>query len=417
MTSTNHRHSGAGAMVLLAFVCALISVIATDAAGVNLDMIPSVRLQEEWQSNVFATSTSTDEVSSFGTRLTPGLAFKFTSVDNVMLQVSGSYEKVWYYKPEAKDADSNTWFFRVDSTGGWKLTPTFSVHPSVYYVNTTSSYRTTQLVPAGDPVVSPVTIINYGNTKSQDLGGGVDFAYLATPNLTIGISGKYSEQRFPGDNVAGSGLTNGTQVGGSASVSYLFSPRTSFGITAGGEHQTFENNPDSDILSGGILFGHQLSPAFRFDATLGVSQIRQREASGIPAQQKSSPSGNFNITYARETFTANAFGSYVYSGGSGFGEATRQWTTGLVFTDQFTREWTGNLSGAYQVSRSVFQTDAVDLATIYGSAGLRYQPWEWGSLDLTGNLNRQKSNGQFGDTLNNYSALLGVSIGKPYRIY
>ena len=415
MMCPGYQYSRIKGVLLLASAFALIPMIATDAAGIQMDVIPSVRLQEEWQSNVF--NTSTDEVSSFGTRLTPGVAFKFTSVDNVMLQISGNYEKIWYHNVEAKDADSDTWFFRIDSTGGWKLTPTFSMLPSVYFLNTSNSSRRTQLVPSGDPVVPPVTITNYGNTKSQEFGGGVGFDYLATPNLTIGISGKYSEQRFPGDNVAGSGLTNATQAGGSASVSYLFSPRTSLGITAGGEHQTYENNPGSDTLSGGFLFGHQFSPAFRFDATLEISQIRQREAPGIPAQRKSSPSGIFNITYARETFTANAFGSSVYSGGSGFGEATRQWTTGLVFTDQFTREWSGNLSGAYQVSRSVFETDAVDLATMSGTAGLRYQLLEWASVDLTGTLNRQRSNGQFGDTLNNYSALLGISIEKLYKIY
>ena len=187
-------------------------MMATDAVGLNMDMTPSVRLQEEWQSNVFGTSS--DEVSSFGTRLTPGLAFKFTSADNVMLQISGNYEKVWYHNAEARNADSNTWFFRIDSTGGWKLTPTFSVLPSVYYVNTTDSYRRSQLVPSGDPTVPAVSITNYGNTKSQEFGGGVGFDYLATPNLTVGISGKYSEQRFPGDNVPGSGLTNSAQVGG-----------------------------------------------------------------------------------------------------------------------------------------------------------------------------------------------------------
>jgi hypothetical protein len=260
-------------------------------------------------------------------------------------------------------------------------------------------------------------ITNYGNTKSEEFGGGLAFDYLVTPNLTIGVSGNYSEHRFPGDNVSGFGLTNSTQVGGSVSVSYLFSPRTSLGITAGGEHQTYENNPDSDTLSAGFLFGHQISPAFRFDGALGISQIRQKEVPGFPAQKESSPSGNFNIAYAHETFTARAFGSYVYSGGSGFGEATRQWTTGLAFTDQFTREWSGNLSGAYQVSKSVFNSNAVNLNTIYGTAGLQYKAWEWASLDLTGNLNRQTSDGQLGETSNNYSVLLGFTIGKPYNIF
>ncbi len=148
-----------------------------------------------------------------------------------------------------------------------------------------------------------------------------------------------------------------------------------------------------------------------------ISNIRQKEALGIPAQRKTAPTGNFNITYVGEAFTAKAFASYVYSGGSGFGEATRQWTTGLQFTDQLTREWSGSLSGAYQVSRSVFVADAVDLSTIYGTAGLRYQFLEWASMDLTGTLSRQRSNGQFGETLNNQSALLGITIAKPYKIY
>lgn len=415
MRSPGYQYSRIKGIFLLATAFALTPMIATDAAGIQMDVIPSVQLQEEWESNVF--NTSNNEVSSFGTRLTPGAALKFTSADNVMLQVSGQYEKVWYHKPEAKDADYNTWFFRVDSTGGWKLTPTFSVRPSVYYVNTVNSNRRSQLVPIGDPVAPPVTITNFGNTKTQEFGGGVGFDYLATPNVTIGISGNYSEQRFSGDNVVGFGLTNSTQAGGSASVSYLISPRTNLGIIVGVGHQTYENNPDSDTLSGGFLFGHQISPALRFDGTLGASQIRQKEVPGIPAQKKSSPSGNFTIAYTRETFTARAFGSYVYSGGSGFGEATRQWTTGLEFTDQFTREWSGNLSGAYQISKSVFKSDAVNLNTIRGTAGLKYKAWEWASLDLTGNLDRQTSDGQLGETLNNYSVLLGFTIGKPYKIF
>ena len=130
MTSPGDRHSVAKAIVFLAFVTALNPMMPSDAVGVNMELVPSVRLEQGWQSNVY--NASTDEVSSFGTRLTPGLALKFTSVDNVMLQVSGDYEKVWYYSSEAKDADYDTWFFRVESTGGWRLTPTLTMAPSVY---------------------------------------------------------------------------------------------------------------------------------------------------------------------------------------------------------------------------------------------------------------------------------------------
>jgi len=395
-------------------VFALTPMMVTDAKAVNMDVVPSVRLEEGWNSNAF--NSGTNEVSSFGTRLTPALALRFTSPDNVMVEISGNYEMVRYYASEAKEADYNTWFFRINSTGGWALTPTLSILPSVYYLNTTNSSGRSQLVPSGDPVLPPVTITNYGNTNTEDFGGAVNFNYLATQNVTIGVNGNYSEQRFS-DSIAGSGLTNSTTTGGNASVSYLFSPRTSLGILVAGNHQTYENAPDADTVSGGIRFGYQFSEAFRLDGVFGMSYIRQSEAPGIPEQRTSSPSGLFNASYTSETFTASVYGSAVYSGGSGYGEATRQRTAGLALNDQFAREWFWNLSGTYQVSRSVFVTDAVNINTIYSTAGLSYKPWEWASLDLTGYLNRQTSDGQFGSDLNTYAATLGFTIGKSYKIF
>jgi hypothetical protein len=341
---------------------------------------------------------------------------RFTSPDNVTLEFSGSYEIVRYHDSVAKEADGETWYFRINSTGGWALTPTLLMLPSVYYLNTTSSSGRTQRVPSGDPVLPPVSITNYGDTNTEDFGGAVNFNYLATQNLTLGVTGNYSEQRFS-DNVTDSGLTNATTTGGNVTVSYLFSPRTSLGILVGGTHQTYENNPDSNTLSGGILFGYQSSPRLRIDGVFGISYIRQSEAPGIPEQRTSDPSGLFSATYTSETFTASVFGSAVYSGGSGYGEATRQWTAGLALNDQFSREWYWNLSGTYQVSNSVFTTDAVDTTSMYATAVLGYKPWEWGILELTGYLDRQTSDGQFGSTLNNYVATLGITIGRPFKVF
>jgi len=417
MTSTRDRHSVAGARVFLAFVSVLIFMMATDAKAVNMDVVPSIRLEEGWDSNTF--NSSENEVSSFGTRLTPALALRFTSPDNVMLEFSGNYEIVRYHDSVAKEADYDTWFFRINSTGGWALTPTLSMLPSVFYLNTTNSSGRTQRVPSGDPVLPPVTITNYGDTNSEEFGGALNFSYLATQNVTIGVTGNYSEQRFGGgtDNTAGTGLTNSTTTGGNASVSYRFTPRTSLGILVAGNHQTYENSPDADTLSGGILFGYQFSPAFHIDGAFGWSYVRQSEAPGVPEQKTNDPSGLLNASYTSETFTASVFGSAVYSGGSGYGQATRQWTAGLALNDQFAREWSWNLSGTYQVSKSVFDTNAINLTTIYGTAGLSYRPWEWGSLDLTGYLDRQTSDSQFGSDLNNYVATLGITIRRPYKVF
>ena len=282
MISPGDRHSAARAIVFLAFGSALILMMTTDAKAVNMDVVPSIRLEEGWDSNAF--NSSTDEVSSFGTRLTPALALRFTSADNVMLEISGNYEMVRYHDSEAKEADYDTWFFRVNSTGGWALTPNLSMLPSVYYLNTTNSSSRSQRVPSGDPVLPPVTITNYGNTNTEDFGAAVNFNYLATQNVTIGVTGNYSEQRFSEvtDNTAGSGLTNSTTTGGNASVSYLFSPRTSLGILVAGNRQTYENAPDADTLSGGILFGYQFSPAFRIDGVFGMVVYPAKRGPGDP---------------------------------------------------------------------------------------------------------------------------------------
>jgi Putative beta-barrel porin 2 len=379
-----------------------------------MDVVPSIRLEEGWDSNAF--NSSTDEVSSFGTRLTPALALRFTSPENVKIGISGEYEIVRYHDSVAKEADNESWFFRINSDGAWALTPTLSMRPSVFYLNTTDSSSRTQRVPSGDPVLPPVTITNYEDTNTEDFGGAVNIDYRATPNVTVGVNVHYSEQRFS-DSSAGSGVTNSTTTGGNASVMYRFSPRTSLGILVAGNQYMYENNPDSDSLSGGIRFEYQFSPVFSVNGVLGMSYIQQKEGPGVPEEQTSAPSGLFNASYTSETFTARVFGSAVYSGGSGFGEATRQWTAGLALNDQFAREWSWSLSGSYQVSKSAFETDAVNTNTIYGVAGLKYKPWEWGSLDLTGYVNRQTTDGRFGSDLNNYVATLGITIGKAYKVY
>ena len=404
-------------MVLVASVFALILMMVSDAVAANINVVPTVRLEEGWNSNVF--NTSTGEVSSFGTRLTPGLALVFRSPDLVTLKISGDYEMLRYSGSEAKNADSNTWFVRIDSTGAWALTPTFSMVPSVYYLNTTDSSRRSQLVPSGDPVLPPVTTTSYGNTNTENLGAGIRFNYDVTAKTSIGLSGNYSEQRFTdmNDNTAGSGLTNSTTVGAGASVSHRFSPRTDLGVGVTYSNLGYTGAQDTNVLSVGILFDYQFSPVLRIDGAFGVSHASQGASPSLPATSESAPSGLFNLSYTAEGFTARVFGSAVYSGGSGYGETTRQWTAGLAFADKFARDWSWDLTGSYQVSRSIFTTDAININTINGTAGLRYKPWELASIDLTGHMTRQTSDGQFGSTSDTYSAILGVTIGKPYRIY
>jgi len=414
MMPPRYRHPGTRLQILVASVFMILYTLDAAATNLKMDVIPSVRLEEGWNSNVF--NAADNEVSSFGTRLTPGLALKFTTSDGVVFQISGSYEKVWYYEPEAKEANTDTYYFRLNSSGELRFTPKLSMVPSVYYINTTNSFRRNQLLPTDDPVVPSVSYINYGATKTEDFGAGVAFNYMAAPKLRIELKGHYGEQRFVNDT-SGSGGGDSTTAGGGVSVSYLYTPRTSFGPGVSGSHQTYENNPNSDILSAGILLDHQFSPELRVNGAVGMSRVRVDSALGIPEQEYSNPAGYVRLSYTSGTFTANIFGSAGYGELSGFGKPTYQWTAGLWISDQFAKAWSWDLSGNYQVSREDVGADLGDVRTTYGTAGLRYQPWAWAGLDLTGNINRQTTSGQLWNPVDTYSVILGFTIGKPYNIF
>lgn len=407
-----YQDPGSWLRVFAASAFLLLHTFDAGAVNVSMDVIPSVRLEQGWESNRF--NASTGETSDFFFRARPELALRWNT-PGAGIRLSGSVEETWYYNHTEANQDP-TWNFSLGLTGGQavQITLAVSVIPSAYYINTVNSSRRTQLLPSGDAVVPPVTTATYANTKVQDFGGGLGLNYLATPNLSFGLNGNYGERRFSGDNTAP--LSNSTTVGGAASVSYLFTPRFSGGLDVAGSHNTFENNPSSDVLSAGIHFGYQFNPAFRVDGKGGASRVRQEGRLGIPAQDVTGFSGRFNASYLKGTLTANIYASKEYSGGSGFGGITRQETFGLGLLNQLDKGWSWSLGGSYQRNRSVF-VDTVDLNTANGTAGLRYQPWEWGSLDLTGNAIRQMSDGNFGTNQNSYTGLLGITLGKPYNVF
>lgn len=403
---------------ILAVVLAVPFLLApsreSGAAGVRLDLIPNLRLEEGYHTNVY--DSNYNKVGSFGTRVAPGLALRLTAPDEVKLQLSGSYERTWYHSSDAQDADDKTWNFRVESSGAWRFTPSFSVTPSAYYLRTPDSYRRVQLLPAGDPTLPPVSIINYGEEKTDEFGGGLKFDYAPSPNWTIGLGGNYSRQQFPDDNTA-AGLTDSSQYGGSFSVNYTVSPRSKLGVGVSMTHNTYEDSDSTDSYYAGVQFGYQFTQAFRLDASVGASQIRQDEEIGSAERKDTSPSGYFGFSYKTESTVSRFYGSVVYTGSSGYGEATQQYTAGVTHTSQLNREWSWVADAAYQKNESVFTEDSLDIDSINGKIGVRYRPLEWLSIDGHIGADWQDSSGTNGNTIESYSAVLSFTLGKSLNIY
>jgi hypothetical protein len=85
--------------------------------------------------------------------------------------------------------------------------------------------------------------------------------------------------------------------------------------------------------------------------------------------------------------------------------------------DRFAPEWTAELSGTYQESRSLDDAVSEDLTSAAGRAGVAYQPAPWASIHLNGTAFRQWSNGSAGSDLTRYSAILGFTLGQMFNIY
>jgi len=399
---------------VLAFSLLLSPAPDADAAGVVLDFIPTLRLEEGYNSNVY--DSTHDEVGSFGTRLTPGLALRLTAPDDVKLQLSGFYNWTWYHDSDAEDANDKNWNLRVETSGAWKFTPSFSMTPSAYYVRSPDYFSRSQSLPSGDPTLPPVSIINHGNVDTDEFGGGLKFEYAPSPNWTIGVTGYYSRQEFPDDNTA-SGLADGTQVGGALSVNYTVSPRSRLGVVASTTHHTYETSESTDSYFLGIQFGYQFTPMLRLDMTVGASLLREGEEGGVDEQTDTSPSGSFNLSYRTETTIARFFGSALYTGASGYDEASREITAGVGFTNHLTREWSWSIEAVYQNTESVFDENSVNIDSFTGRVGLEYRPLEW--LAINGRIiaDWQESEGLQGDTIESYAAILGFTLGKSLNIY
>ena len=400
---------------LLASAAFLLLPFRAGAVDVNMDVRPSVLLAQGWDSNIF--NRSTDEVSDFFFRASPGLSFLFRTSDNAVINLSGNIEKTWYFNYPEAELDRFTYIVRLTANGETRLTSKLFMTPSGYHFDTVNSTRRTELQPAADPVTPPGTIASFANIRTEEFGGGLVLRYVFTPNLFIRVRGNYGEIRFHGDNIAAAELSDSQSNSWQAELSGLVTSKTSMGVYVSGDHQRFEDAPSANTLTGGGSFGYQITPSLHVNARLGVTSVRRDGAQGAPGDEQTGPSGGLFATYLSGTTTVTAYGTVNYVGATGFSGSTRQEAIGINLSNQLDPHWSGRLGGSYQVSRSVFESYALDLTTTYETALVRYQPREWCWLDLTGTYLQQWSDGEIGSPVERYTVLLGANFALTYPIF
>jgi len=407
---THRRATAPGRVAALAASCLLCGAVSASAA--NLDVTPSISLDQSYDSNVF--NTDGNEKGDFILRATPAVTFSL-KMPETTLNLRTSLTSDTYYKYTERNSTSSAVTLALDATPPVRISPRLSIAPSGHFVQARDSYLRTQLVPSGDPL-QPASIATENQIrKSRDYGAALRVIFLLTEKTEFSLAGGFTKRQFL-DNAAGSDVDSRV-VTGDTTLTHRFTPLLTSGLFFNTAYNTFENGRDSRTVSGGLTGSYQFSPAVSMNARAGVSRAQETGVAGLPDRTTWSPAGSVSLTYAEGDFRAALTGSIDQSGGGSFGLTTRRQSIGFSLTDRFARNWTANLAGNFQENRSLDAAVTQDLSSATGTAGIGYQPAAWATLHLSGTALRQWSNGAVGTDLTRYSAFLGLTLGTTYNIY
>lgn len=393
----------------LAAVLVLFACLSADAA--NLRAIPSLALEERWDSNVF--NAPGDEESDFVFRASPRLTLSIDAFQST-LNFGGGVDFEKYVDHSELESNPLTKFFELTMGTPFRITPRFSMQPSARYVETRDAVRRIELTQAVEPGLPPSESLVTGRTEVRETSGSLQLTYLLTPRVDLGIGGGGVRREFVD---ATPGVVDSRTISGNASLAYRVTPRFSSGMYFDTSYNSFDNLPNSRTYTGALTGTYLLTEKLTIDARAGASLARESTGVGDERIDTWSPTGRLSITYSARDFRAILFGSYELAGAGSLGRTTKRGNIVLTLTDRFTPRWSWDLSGYFQTNRS---TDAVvteDLVTASGTAGVAYQAFEWATIRLSGNTFRQWSHGVTGDNLERSSVLLGLTISKVYPVF
>lgn len=385
---------------------------ASRAAAANLDITPAISLDQAYDSNVF--NTNGDEKEDFILRVTPAVTFSLRMPETT-LSLRASVTSDTYYKYTELNTANSAISLAIGATP-IRFTPRFSIAPAGHFVQAQDSFRRTQLVPSGDPLIPASTASETASRKSRDYGAALRMNYLVTPTNEFSVGGGFSKRQFLDNVSAGEG--DSSVVTGDTTFIHRFTPSFLSGLYFNTAYNTFENDTDSRTYSGGLTGSYAFSPAVLLTARMGASRAQESGATGLPDNTTWSPVGLLSLTYSSDnTFRATLSASLDLVGGGSFGRTTRRMTGLFLLSDRFASRWWVDLNAVYQEDRSLDDAESEDISSASGTAGIRYLPRDWVSLNLSGTAFRQWSRGTAGSDLMRYSAFLGLTLGYTYNVY
>lgn len=386
---------------------------AQPAKAVHINAAPSISLEGRWDSNIF--SSSSDEESDFILRARPGVTL-FLEAFRTTAKLSGGFEVERYADHDELDDETATTDIGLSVSEPFRLSPRFSFLPSAGYIETRDSSRRNQLLPEPTPGVPATETIVTERTKTKNYRASLRLLYLLTPLVDVSLGGGWSRRDFVGTALDVDG-EDSTTVSGDFSFSYRLTPLISTGVFFNTSRNTFERSPSSRTYAGGLTGTYKLTQYYSLEVRAGASYFKEEAGVSAPENTEWSPYGGLALKYTWQYFQASINGSYEHAGGSSFGGTTRRGTVYLRMTNQFAERWWWDLSGSYQINRSVDEQESEDINTTEGAAGIRYAMSEWASFRLKGEILRQRSDGLSGSDIDRESVFLIMDLSTVYRLF
>jgi hypothetical protein len=393
-----------------AAVVAVGCLVAAPAYAAQLTAVPSISLGGVWDSNIF--ETSSDEQSDIIVRATPGLALYFDAFQT-KTEISGRFEFEWYNDYKELEDNPSTIDLRLAAAEPMRITPRFYLTPFIGFLETSDSFRRTELISPPEPGIPPSNQIITGRDKRRDYRAGITMRYLISPRFIFALGGGATKSEYLSARTD-QGQVDTRTIFGDSSLEYQFNPRFSSGAFLKASFDTYTTSPDSQTMSAGLQGTYKIEQFYTLTGRAGVSHSQQDAGPTSPEIDDWVPVASLSFNYSKKDFSATLAATSEPTGGSGIGFITNQFTVYLYLTDQFAERWWWSLTGSYQKNKSIEGSTDESYQTFWGGAGIRYYVRKWASFYVNGSISRQRDDvGTFGD-IDRETVYAGVELRTPY---
>jgi len=393
-----------------AAVVAFVFLLAAPAIPADLRAVPSISLEGSWDSNIF--NTSSNEQSDIILRAIPGLAVYFDAFQTTTA-ISGRFEFEWFADNRDLADNPSTIDLVLSTAVPMQITPRFSLSPYVGFLETTDSWRRTQLISPPTPDIPPSNQIITGRTKSRDYRAGLTMKYLVSPRVDFTLGGGATKTEYLSASTD-QGQQDTRTIFGDTTVQYRFNPRFSSGVFVNAVYETYVTDPDSQTISTGLTGTYRTEQYYTLSGRVGVAHSQQDAGPTSEETDYWRPTASLSLNYNKKHFSASLAANTEPTGGSGYGVITDRFTVWLNLTDQFAERWWWDLSGSYQRNKSIDDPTDASISTWWGGAAIRYNAAKWASLYVKGDIFRQRGSSVEGADYDRETVTVGVDLHTNY---